>query len=372
MKNLSQANRVVIKIGSSILMDEDEGYFKFEWLKSLIKDVKMLTDLGKEVIIVTSGAVALGKQYLELNREVIKLEEKQAAAACGQVELIKHYQNLLSTHGIKAAQILLTLNDLENRRRYLNAKNTIETLIENNVVPIINENDTVATNEIRFGDNDRLAARIAQITSADYLILLSDVNGLYTKNPQLSDDAKHLAIVDSITPEIEDMAGGALSSVGSGGMTTKIEAAKMAVSCGCNMYLTSGKIDNPIQSLLDGSEKSTLFISNETPVSARKLWFLGALNITGEIIIDDGAVKALIGGSSLLPVGVVDINGEFERGDVVSIKDCRMNEIARGLSAYDTEDARLIMGHQTSEIELITGFSGRGELVHRNDLALID
>ena len=370
MSDLLHANRIVIKAGSAILTHEETGELRGDWLETLVSDINALIERGKEVVLVTSGSVSLGRAFLGLHKKVLKIEEKQAAAACGQVELIKHYQHYFANHGLKIGQLLLTIHDSGNRRHYLNAKNTMEALIKHKIVPIINENDTVATNELRFGDNDRLAARVAQMVSADFLVLLSDIDGLYTKNPQLHNDAKHIDRVEEITPEIEAMAGGAISAVGSGGMATKVEAAKMAISCGCHMYLTSGHHDHPIQRLLDG-EKSTLFVSKDTPLSARKRWFAGALNITGEIIIDDGAVKALQNGRSLLPAGVVDIRGDFERGDAVSIRDCRLKEIARGLSAYDAKDARLIMGHQTNEIELIIGFSGRDELIHRNDLVLV-
>lgn len=369
MTDLLHAKRIVVKIGSAILTDEATGELRDVWLQTLVDDLNALIKRGKEVIVVTSGSVSLGRQFLGLSKKILKLEEKQAAAACGQVELIKYFQRSFAAHDLKIGQILITIYDSGNRRHYLNAKSTIDALVKHNIVPIINENDTVATNELRFGDNDRLAARVAQMVSADFLVLLSDIDGLYTKNPQLHNDAEHIQRVDAITPEIEAMAGGALSAVGSGGMTTKVEAAKMAVSCGCHMYLTSGMHEHPIQRILDG-KKSTLFVSNDTPLSARKRWFAGALNITGEIVIDDGAVKALQNGRSLLPAGVVDICGDFERGDAVSIKDCRMKEIARGLSAYDSDDARLIMGHQTNEIELIVGFAGRDEIIHRNDMVV--
>ncbi len=369
--DFNKAKRLVIKIGSSLIVDQEKGTLKEGWLKSLADDIVYLKKKGKEVVIVTSGSVALGRKNIKSKKKELKLEEKQAAAACGQTELVRYYQKFLNNHNTYAAQILLTVFDTENRRNYLNAQNTIETLLENGIVPIINENDTVATQELRFGDNDRLAARVSQMISADLLILLSDVDGLYTSNPKLDSLAMHIDKVEGISDDVEHMAGEALSTgVGSGGMVTKIEAAKIATLGGCHMILASGKEHNPIKKLEQGA-KHTLFLSSETPHNARKRWISSSLKISGEIIVDDGAIRALKNGKSLLPAGVIDVKGKFERGDTVAIKDCRLKEIGSGLIAYSSEDAKLIMGHQSQEIEHITGFSGRNELIHSNDLVII-
>ncbi|MDB2414983.1 glutamate 5-kinase [Rickettsiales bacterium] len=367
--DISKVNRIVIKVGSSLIVKKDGYLLKEKWLASLIKDVSQLHKDNKEVVIVSSGAVSLGKRHIRTKNRQLKLEEKQAAAACGQIELLRHYKELLGKHEIEAAQILLTLFDFESRRNYLNVRNTLETLLGFGVVPVINENDTVATHELRFGDNDRLAARVAQMIGADLLIILSDVDGLYTENPNISPSAKHIKQVDEITPEFENMAGGALSGIGSGGMITKIDAAKIAVNSGCNMVIASGIGVNPVKKYFNGA-KSTLFVAKDTPMNARKNWISGNLTISGDIIIDDGALNALNKGKSLLPAGVVDVLGEFERGDTVFIKDCRNKIVGRGLIAHNSADAKLIMGQRSEEIEHIIGFSGRDELIHRNDMVL--
>lgn len=366
-----KAKRIVIKVGSSLMVNQDSGDLRETWLKTLANDVAYLKQQGKDVIIVTSGSVALGRKYITSTKRSLKLEEKQAAAACGQPQLVKKYQEFLEKHNIHVAQILLTVFDSENRRNYLNAKNTLETLLANGIIPIINENDTVATEELRFGDNDRLAARVAQMTSADLLILFSDVDGLYTSNPRVEPTAKHISEVKDITHSIEDMAGGALSDgIGSGGMVTKIEAAKIAVSGGCSMILASGKENNPVKHLENGA-KHTVFLSHDNPQKARKNWIASSLQISGEIIIDDGAVKALQIGKSLLPAGVIDITGKFDRGEAVLVRDSRLTKIAIGLCAYASDDAKLIMGQKSQEIENIIGFAGRNELIHRDNLVLI-
>ena len=369
---INKAKRVVIKIGSSLMVNQNTGELREEWLKTLTIDIAELRKKNKDVIIVTSGSVALGRKYITKAKQNMKLEEKQAAAACGQPELVNKYKEYLSENNIHAAQILITLVDSETRRNYLNAKNTLETLLANNVVPIINENDTVATEELRFGDNDRLAARVAQMVSADLMILLSDVDGLYTDNPRIEPNAKHIAVVDEITEEIENMADGALSNgIGSGGMVTKVEAAKIAVSGGCNVILTCGKDKHPVQSL-QNKAKHTVFTTDDNPYNARKRWIAHSLNIQGEIVIDDGAVKALKAGKSLLPAGVIDITGNFERGDAVAIKNGKSEKIGVGIIAYASEGATLIMGQQSQEIENIVGFVGRNELIHRDNLVLTD
>jgi glutamate 5-kinase len=368
--SIENSKRIVIKIGSSLIVDQKGSGLRDKWLKSLVDDIMSLKKRGKEVIIVTSGSVALGKKYIKYGKNGLKLEEKQAAAACGQPELVRHYQKFFNEHGVQAAQILLTLFDSESRRNYLNAKSTLEVLLANGVVPIINENDTVATHELRFGDNDRLAARVAQMSSSELLILLSDVDGLYTANPRLDSSARHIAEVDEITKDIEEMAGEAITSgVGSGGMITKIAAAKMAMSSGCNVVLTIGTNDNPVKAFEEGG-RHTLFISHESPIKARKRWIASSLKILGEVVVDNGAVRALKSGNSLLPAGVVDIKGDFKRGDTIEIKDCKLKKIGMGISAYSSRDARMIMGHKSQDIENLVGFSGRNELIHRDNMVV--
>lgn len=365
--DIEKSKRIVIKVGSSLIVDQKSGVIRDAWLDTLAQDVVDLKKRGKEVVLVSSGAVALGRSCINARRKDLKLEEKQAAAACGQTELVRHYQRFLQQRDIHAAQILITLFDSENRRNYLNVKNTLEVLLANNVVPVINENDTVATHELRFGDNDRLAARVAQMISADVLILLSDIDGLYTANPRLNANARHVPEVTEITPQIVKMGGSALSGVGSGGMITKIEAAKIASHNGCNTVITLGTGHHPIKALERGG-KATWFLSDESPMNARKRWIASSLNIAGEVVIDEGALKALRNGKSLLPAGVIDIEGEFDRGDMVVIKDYHLMDVGRGLVAYSSDDARLIMGHHSKEIEHIIGFSGRDELIHRDDM----
>jgi glutamate 5-kinase len=368
--SIENAKRIVIKVGSSLIVDQKGSGLREKWLKSLIDDVVALKKRGKEVIIVTSGSVALGKKYIKYGKNGLKLEEKQAAAACGQTELVRHYQKFLNEHGIQAAQILLTIFDSESRRNYLNAKSTLEVLLANNIVPVINENDTVATHELRFGDNDRLAARVAQMSGSGLLILFSDVDGLYTANPRLDSDAMHINEVKAITEEIEAMGGEAITTgVGSGGMITKIAAAKIAMSSGCDVILTLGTNLNPIKTLEEGG-KHTLFISQENSINARKRWIASSLNIAGVIVVDNGAVRALRAGNSLLPAGVVDIKGVFKRGDTVEIKDCSLKKVGLGISAYSSRDAKMIMGHKSQDIENLVGFSGRNELIHRDNMVV--
>lgn len=366
---IEKAERIVIKIGSALVVDQETGTLRSEWLNSLAEDIAALRKRGKEVIIVTSGAVALGRNYLGLKRKTLKLEEKQAAAACGQIELVKQYKDIFSQHGLSAAQILLTIEDSENRRRYLNARSTLETLLKLGVIPIINENDTVATAELRFGDNDRLAARVAQMISSDILILLSDIDGLYTSNPQLDKQARLVPLVEEITEEIEKMAGISLSDVGTGGMITKISAAKIAVNSGCHMVITAGKPLHPVRAL-EEKANSTWFIAKASPLTARKNWIASTLHLVGEVVIDDGALKALLSGRSLLPAGVVAVSGDFNRGDAICIKAKDNRIIGRGISAYSAKDAGLICGKRSSEIETLLGFAGREELIHRDDLVI--
>ncbi len=366
---LTDAKRIVIKIGSALVANQKNGKLKDAWLSTLVDDVAKLHYAGKEVVIVTSGSVALGHFILGLPKRSRKLEEKQAAAACGQIALLKAYEDHFSCHNIPVAQILLTIEDSENRRRYLNARSALATLLKMRIVPIINENDAVATAEMRFGDNDRLAARVAQMIGADLLILLSDIDGLYTANPQTDSSATLIPVIEEITEDIEAMGGDSLSDVGSGGMVTKIAAAKIAVSAGCHMVITAGKPEHPLQQLINGA-RASWFVAKANPLTARKHWIAASLCPMGVITIDDGALRALNRGKSLLPAGVIHIEGEFSRGDAVSIHDRQGNEIGRGLSAYSAEYASRIMGKQSAEIKRILGFSGRNELIHRDDLVM--
>ncbi len=366
---LANARRVVIKIGSALLVDPDSGTLHRSWLQALAADIAALRERGMDVVVVSSGAIALGRRTAGLGPGVLKLEENQAAAAVGQVALAHAYSQALDDVGLTAAQVLLTLTDTEQRRRYLNARNTLETLLRLGAVPVVNENDTVATSEIRYGDNDRLAARVAGMISADCLVLLSDVDGLYTASPHNNDDAELIPEVREITAEIVAMAGEPESGVGSGGMVTKLEAARIAVGAGADMVITSGRVMNPLARLEDGA-RCTWFISGATPKAARKTWIAGTLEPCGTLIVDDGAVTALMSGKSLLPAGIVRVEGRFNRGDAVMVKSSGGAAVARGLSAYDCDDARAIAGYKSDEIERILGYRGRDEVIHRDDLVL--
>ncbi len=368
--NFEGARRIVVKIGSALLVDPDTGHLRREWLNALADDIAALRGRGRDVVIVSSGAIALGRRLIGATSGALKLEESQAAAAIGQVELAHAYSEVLAERGQIVAQILLTLNDTEQRRRYLNARNTIAALLKRGAVPVINENDTVATSEIRYGDNDRLAARVTSMISADLLVLLSDVDGLYTASPALDPDAKLIAQVDAITPDIEAMAGGSDSSVGSGGMATKIEAARIALGAGSSMAITNGRVDHPLARLEEGAP-STWFRSNASPVAARKKWIAGTLEPCGTLTVDDGAATALRSGKSLLPAGITDAAGTFTRGDAVRVVNGNGEEIARGLCAYDCADARRILGYKSREIENVLGYRGRDEMIHRDDLVVL-
>ncbi|HEX2479652.1 MAG TPA: glutamate 5-kinase [Geminicoccaceae bacterium] len=363
------ARRLVIKIGSSLLVD-GAGRLRREWLDSFAADLATCRENGQEGIVVTSGAIALGRAALGLKARVLRLEDKQAAAAVGQINLAHAYQASLAQHGLPTAQLLLTLGDTESRRHYLNARSTIEALLKLGVVPVVNENDTVATNEIRFGDNDRLSARVAVMASADELILLSDVDGLYTADPGLHESAVRLDVVSEITPEIEAMAGGAGSLAGTGGMVSKLAAARIATHAGCAVIIAPGVEARPLARLAAGGS-CTRFIARANPRRARKEWIAGALAAMGVLRIDGGAARALRRGSSLLPAGVVAVEGAFERGDAVIVRDPDDRDLAKGLSAYDADDARRICGHRTEEIERLLGYRGRDELIHRDDLVLL-
>jgi len=363
------AKRIVIKIGSSLLVDEDTGQLKEKWLASLCADIADLQKSGKQVLVVSSGSIALGRTILGLDEGVLKLEDSQAAAATGQIALAQFYQQHLAKHGLIAAQILLTLSVTEERRQYLNARNTLEGLLQRGAVPVINENDTVATTEIRYGDNDRLAARVAGMVGADYIIILSDIDGLYSANPDEDDTAEFIANVSAITPEITAMAGKKRTKMGSGGMETKIEAARMSLASGNNMIISSGTTEHPIKHLIEGG-RHTLFAAQSTPKSAREQWITNTFEPTGSLIIDAGAEKALHSGKSLLPAGVSSVDGTFERGDTVLICNQDGVEIARGIIAYDIADARRILGHKSLDIENMLGYRGRDELVHRDDMVM--
>jgi glutamate 5-kinase len=367
---LTDAKRVIVKVGSALLVEAEKGRLNRAWLESLAADIARMRKRGQEVILVSSGAIALGRRHLGLAQGRLKLEESQAAAAVGQIRLAHAYKELLEAHDITVAQILLTLGDTEQRRRYLNARGTINTLLSLGAVPVINENDTVATAEIRYGDNDRLAARVAQMTAADCLVLLSDVDGLYTANPNEDPQAEFLARVLDITPAIEAMAGGATSSVGSGGMQTKIAAAKIAVGAGCHLCIAKGAHQNPLKRIEEGA-RCTWFLPSSTPSAARKQWIAGTLRPAGAISVDEGAVRALMQGKSLLPAGVTRAVGRFDRGDTVSIVGPDGVEVARGICAYSDNDAARIIGRKSAEIEIVLGFRGRDEIVHRDDLVLL-
>ena len=332
-------------------------------------DVAELAKAGKQVVLVSSGAVALGRHALKLPKGPLELEQSQAAAAAGQISLAHAYQELASARGLTAAQILLTLGDTEERRRYLNARNTIEVLLALKAIPVVNENDTVATAEIRYGDNDRLSARVASMVTADCLVLLSDVDGLYTAPPNDDPNAKHIPLVTSITPDIEAMAGDAGTELSKGGMKTKIEAAKIVFSAGTDMVITSGKVPHPLRAIKEGA-RVTWFIANSDPVTAKKRWISGQLVPNGQVFLDAGAEKALLSGKSLLPAGVTRIEGAFDRGEAVVIRSADGRELGRGLVAYAADDARRIMGKRSSEIAAILGFEGRSTLIHRDDMAL--
>ncbi len=363
------ARRIAVKIGSALLTDRATGMLKQSWLEAIGDDVAALKAEGRDVILVSSGAIALGRRALGLNPGALRLEEAQAAASVGQINLAHAYQTVFRERGLTTAQILVTLGDTEERRRYLNARNTIETLLKLGAVPVVNENDTVATSEIRYGDNDRLAARVASMMTADCLVLLSDIDGLYTAPPAQDPDAKRLDVVTAITPEIEAMAGEAATELSRGGMVTKLTAAKIAVAAGTHMVIASGKDLHPLRAL-GGGAPCTWFLAAANPVTARKRWIAGTLEPKGVIVIDDGARAALQSGRSLLPAGVKSIIGQFERGEAVIIRDASGREIGRGLTAYTSEEATLIAGRNSMEIEATLGYAGRAALIHRDDMAL--
>jgi len=367
----SNTKLIVVKVGSSLLVDGASGTLRRDWLVSLCADVTWLRRQGAKVILVSSGSIALGRNLLKLPAGALRLEESQAAAAAGQVRLAQAYSDLLAGETLVAAQILLTLGDTEERHRYLNARATLNTLLDLGAVPVINENDTVATAEIRFGDNDRLGARVASMMGADKLILLSDVDGLYTANPARDSSATHISDVTAITAEIEAMAGGSVSGLGRGGMTSKLIAARIATGAGCDVIIAKGESLHPVAAIANGA-RHTLFRASLSPTLARKRWIAGVLRPEGVLVIDEGAVRALGEGKSLLPAGIRQVDGRFERGDTVLVKDKQGREIARGLAAYNASDAERIAGKRTVEIEAILGYRGRDEMIHRDDLAMTE
>jgi len=367
-ERLASARRIVVKIGSSTLVDGATGALRSAWLEAFAADVARCKARGQDVVLVSSGAIALGRRKLKLV-PAPKLEEAQAAAAVGQIALARAWSEALAPHDLTVAQVLLTLGDTEERRRYLNARSTLKTLLAFGAVPVINENDTVATAEIRFGDNDRLAARVTGMIEADCLILLSDIDGLYAADPRRDGNAQFIPEVRTITPEIEAMAGAASSDVGSGGMTTKLMAARIAMESGASMVIASGTPLSPLKAIEDDA-RCTWFIASATPAAARKRWISGILKPAGAITVDAGAANALAQGKSLLPAGVTALEGTFERGDCVLVKDTMGKELGRGLIAYGADAARKIIGHKSGEIETILGYRGRDEMIHRDDLAL--
>ncbi len=367
---LSSARRVVVKVGSALLVEGASGRVSRAWLESLADDVAALRKRGQEVVLVSSGAIALGRRELDLAPGKLRLEESQAAAAVGQIRLAHAWKEVLEQRGITVAQVLLTLGDTEQRRRYLNARNTLTALLRLGAIPVINENDTVATAEIRYGDNDRLAARVAQMVSADSLVLLSDVDGLYTADPTRVPDARFVPEVSRITTEIEAMAGGSASDVGSGGMATKVMAAKIAVAAGCHLCIAAGREPHPLRRIESGA-RCTWFVAEASPVTVRKQWIAGMLKPAGELHVDEGAVRALQAGRSLLPAGVLRVQGQFDRGDAVVVCDPAGGEVARGLTAYSSADAALICGRRSTELEPLLGYRGRDEMIHRDDLVLV-
>ncbi|MHA1539639.1 MAG: glutamate 5-kinase [Alphaproteobacteria bacterium] len=369
MIDILKAKRIVVKIGSALLVDSKTQKLQQAWLDALVEDIIRLKKLGKEVVIVTSGSVGLGRCHMELFEGTLKLEEKQAAAAVGQLRLARAYSESFARFDRQVAQILLTLNDTETRSRYLNVGNTIETLLKMGIIPIINENDSVTIESIKFGDNDRLSAMIAQIAGADTLVLLSDIDGLYTADPRKDSLAKHLPTVETITEEIEAMAGDAPVGFSTGGMVTKLAAAKIAMSSGCHMVIMNAKAPSPLTRLENG-ERCTWFIADSEPQAAKKNWIAARQNLPGTVIVDTGAENALLAQKNLLPVGIINIDGSFGKGEVVSIQNADREEIGKGIVAYTSDEIKKIMGKQTDEIEKIIGYVAGKGVIHENDMVV--
>jgi len=367
--SITAAQRIVVKIGSALVVDQAEGAPRAAWLDGVAADIEAMRARGTDVIVVSSGAIALARRTLGLTRGRLRLEEKQAAAAVGQIRLAQAWTAALSARGLTAAQLLLTLDDTEDRRRYLNARETLDTLLSLRCVPVINENDTVATAEIRFGDNDRLAARVAEMVKADQLVLLSDIDGLYTADPRRDPEAAHIPVVEAITPEIEAMGGDPPPGYSSGGMRTKLAAARIATRAGCAMAIAVGYVERPLQALEHGA-RCTWFLPAPEGRTSRKRWIAGSLSPQGVLTVDAGAARALTAGRSLLPAGVRSVAGTFERGDPVTITGPDGAVLGRGLSAYASSDAQRIAGYRSDRIEAILGWRGRDEMVHRDDLVL--
>lgn len=367
--SLAAGKRVVVKVGSALLVDPERGTVRRRWLEALADDVARLRQRGQDVVIVSSGAIAVGRRHLAFAEGTLSLPEKQAAAAVGMVHLAHAYHETLVSHGLTVAQVLLTLDDTESRRRYLNGRNTLNEILRLGAVPLINENDTVATDEIRFGDNDRLAARVAAMISADTLVLLSDIDGLYSADPRKHKDARFIPEVRGIDATIEAMAGDPGSAMGSGGMVTKIAAARIAIGAGCRMVIADGHVESPLTAIENGA-RCTWFLPDATPVAARKRWIAGSLKTMGALTLDAGALKALNAGKSLLPAGITGVSGGFQRGDAVQVLAPDGREVARGLAAYPVDEARRIAGHKSHEIESLLGYRGRDEMIHRDDLVL--
>lgn len=370
LPSITDAKRIVIKIGSALVADIERGRAKSEWMNALAADIASLHAQGKEIILVSSGAVALGRKLINVGVEALDLSEKQAAAAAGQPLLMQAWANAFASHDIKVAQLLLTLDDSEQRRRYLNARTTFATLLSHRMIPIVNENDTVATAELKFGDNDRLAARVAAMISADVLVLFSDIDGLYSADPRKKADAQFIERVDALTADILAMGGGSASELSNGGMKTKLDAAQMALAAGCHMVIAKGEEQHALKKLASGG-RATWFVAGTRPQLARKHWIATSVQGKGGVVIDEGAERALGQGKSLLPAGVVKVTGAFGRGDTINVTNITGTLIARGISAYTSDEAKQIMGKKTDAIAALLGYAGRDTLIHRDDLALV-
>lgn len=368
--SLDQARRIVIKIGSALLIDGQNACVRQSWLESLVEDIIHLRQQHCQILIVSSGAIALARYRLKLNRYKLRLDEKQAAAAIGQITLAQTWHEVFAKHDLNTAQILLTLDDTETRLHYSNARSAIETLLRLDCIPIINENDTVATSEIRFGDNDRLAARVAEMVKADQLILFSDIDGLYTADPKRDPEAKHLAVIPKITPQINAMGGKAPTGYSSGGMATKLAAAKIATTAGCAMAIAYGKLQHPLKALQEGA-RCSWFLPSTKPYPARKRWIAGSIATKGILTIDQGAEKALYHGKSLLPAGITHLEGDFQRGDIIKIANKSGDIIGNGISAYNSSELTQIIGLQTDQINAQLGWDGPNEVIHHDDMVIL-